>query len=145
MKKVPPVIRQFLARNSGEEAGVIALFQQQTSSKSLFITFNGKSFDLPAIYRRAAAWEINCAFHAHHFDLLHHARRSWPDLANCRLATIEKDLLGMPDRIDDIAGDEIAAAYQAYLRNGNAWPISFILKHNRYDLTSMAKLVLKFA
>lgn len=143
IEKETAVIRQFLARSLCEEAAVVALFQQQASEKSLFITFNGKSFDLPTIYRRATEWGVRCVLHAQHFDLLHHARRSWPDLPDCRLATLETEILGHPPRLDDIAGEEVAAAYQAFLHNSNAWPLSFILRHNRQDLLSMAQLVIK--
>ena len=137
----PPLIRQFLARDATEEAAVIQLFLDLASDKELFITFNGKSFDLPIIYQRAEYHGLPCVLHAHHFDLLHECRRVWQStLPNCQLQTLEQHLLNHPPRSDDIHGEQIPDAYQAFLRNGNAHPLSYILRHNLQDLLSMAEI-----
>lgn len=138
------VIRQFLARDCREEAAIIQLFVEMAAAKSLFITFNGKSFDLPMVYQRAEIHSISCVLHAHHFDLLHESRRIWrTQLDNCQLQTLEQHICDYPPRSDDIPSEKVPAAYEAFLRNGNALPIAQIMRHNVLDLLVMAALLTK--
>ena len=136
------VIRQFLARDYGEEAAVIQLFLELAAEKRLFITFNGVSFDLPFLHHRAETHEIPAVLHAHHFDLLHESRRVWrTQCPNCQLQTLEQHICGHPARIGDIESELIPAAYQAFVRNGNAGQLGQIMHHNKLDLVSMAELL----
>jgi len=138
------VIRQFLARDYGEEAAVIQLFLTLAAEKRFFITFNGASFDLPMLYQRTTAHDIPSVWHAHHFDLLHECRRVWRnELPNCQLQTLEQQICGHPLREDDIPGESIPAVYQAFARNGNAVQMAQIMRHNRQDLVTMADLLTK--
>lgn len=138
------VIRQFLARDYGEEAAVIQLFLALATEKRCFITFNGTSFDLPMLYQRALVHGIPCIWHAHHFDLLQECRRIWrSELPNCQLQTLEQLICGHAPRRDDIPGEDIPAAYQAFVRNGNAAQMALILRHNLQDLLTMMELLTK--
>lgn len=136
------VIRQFLARDYGEEAAVIQLFLELAMEKRLFISFNGVSFDLPFLYHRAETHDIPAVLHAHHFDLLHESRRVWrTQCPNCQLQTLEQHICGHPARTADIESELIPAAYQAFVRNGNAEQLAQIMHHNKLDLVSMAELL----
>ena len=136
------LIRQFLARNADEEAAVIQAFVDLAAAKALLITFNGKSFDLPTLYQRATANGLLCVLHARHFDLLHECRQAWrAGLPNCQLQTLEEHICGHPPREQDIPGEHIPAAYQAFLRNGNALQLAQIMRHNVRDLLTMAELL----
>jgi uncharacterized protein YprB with RNaseH-like and TPR domain len=138
------VIRQFLAREYREEAAIIQLFLETAADKRLFITFNGKSFDLRYLQRRAEVHNISPVLHAHHFDLLHECRRIWrTQLPNCQLQTLEQQICGHPPREDDIPGEAIPATYQTFLLDGNATPIAQIMRHNAQDLVTMAELLTK--
>ncbi len=138
------IIRQFLARDYGEEAAVIQLFLALAAEKRLFITFNGSSFDLPMLAQRAQAHDIPAVWHAHHFDLLHECRRIWrTQLPNCQLQTLEQQICGHPPRSDDIPGESIPTAYQAFVCNGNAYELGLIVRHNQQDLVTMAELLTK--
>ncbi|HEY3377415.1 MAG TPA: ribonuclease H-like domain-containing protein [Armatimonadota bacterium] len=138
------VVRQFLARDYGEEAAVIQLFLELATTKSLFITFNGKSFDLPMVYQRAETLGLPCVLHAYHFDLLHESRRVWrTQLPNCQLQTLEQHICGHPPRSDDIPSELIPATYEGFLRTGNALPLAQIMRHNVRDLLTMAELLPK--
>ena len=74
-------------------------------------------------------------------DLLHEARRIYKkDLPNCKLQTLERHICGR-ERDDDIPGSEIPAAYNEFVRTGNAHKIRSILMHNLYDIFTMADLM----
>ncbi|MHB9131655.1 MAG: ribonuclease H-like domain-containing protein [Armatimonadota bacterium] len=136
------VIRQFLAREYREEAAVIQLFLEMAAEKRFFITFNGRSFDLPYVHQRAAEHNIPSVLHAHHFDLLHESRRIWrKQLPDCKLQTLEQHICGQPPRDGDIPGSEIPAAYHAFVLSGNAHQLAQIMRHNQLDLVTMAELL----
>ncbi|OPZ84518.1 MAG: hypothetical protein BWY76_01808 [bacterium ADurb.Bin429] len=138
------VIRQYLARHYGEEAAVTALFLDLACEKRLFVSFNGKSFDLPYVRTRAAACGIPCALDAAHLDLLHECRRAWKGhLPNCKLQTLEQHICGRPPRVGDIPGAEIPEAYHAYVRTGHSGQMAQIIRHNLMDLVTLAELLVK--
>lgn len=135
------VIRQYLARDYGEEAAVTALFAEEIVDKSLLITFNGKSFDLPYIEARAAAHGVPLIADVAHLDLLHEARRAWRGRTpNHKLQTLERHICGR-DRHDDIPGAEVPEAYHAFVRTGDARDLARIMEHNRLDLLTLADLL----
>ena len=76
-----------------------------------------------------------------HFDLLHECRRAYKDrLPNCRLGTLESEILHQP-RTHDLPGREVPEAYHTWVRTGDARTMVEILRHNHRDLVSMAFLV----
>ena len=136
-------IRQFLARNYAEEAAVVSLFVEECEGKRLLVTFNGKSFDLPYLRVRAAANGIALPPEPPHFDLLHECRRVWRGvLPDCRLQTLESRICGRL-RGGDIPGSEIPEAYHAFVRTGDARQIAEIVRHNMFDLVTMADLMVR--
>ncbi|MFC1582348.1 ribonuclease H-like domain-containing protein [Planctomycetota bacterium] len=137
-------VRQYLARNYAEEKAVIALFADLLQGRSLIVSFNGKSFDLPFIRTRGAANGMQLDTDIPHFDLLHESRRIWKNsLPDCKLQTLEKSICGRI-RHGDIPGDQIPDAYHAYVRTNNAWQIVEILKHNMLDLVTLADIMTHF-
>jgi uncharacterized protein YprB with RNaseH-like and TPR domain len=63
---------------------------------------------------------------------------------NCRLATVERQLLGVL-REDDLPGSEAPAAWLTYLRGGSAANLRRVAHHNAQDLRSLAGLLLYMA
>lgn len=134
-------VRQFFARNYAEEAAVIASFAECFSGRTLLVTFNGKSFDMPYIRARAVANGVPFVHDPRHFDLLHECRRLWRDaLPNCRLQTLETHVCGRV-RSGDIPGDRIPDAYHEYVRSEDAAQIVEVLRHNMLDLVTLADLM----
>ena len=137
------VVRQFFARNYAEERAVLSRSLELLSASKLWVSFNGKSFDLPFLRTRAAAAGLPWELERPHLDLLHAARRAWkgrwPD---CRLQTLERRLCGRA-RKDDIPGAEIPDAYHAFVRTGNAASMAAVLRHNRQDLVTLAELLVR--
>jgi len=136
------VVRQYLARDYSEEAAVIAFFAEVCRGKRLFVSFNGKSFDLPYIQVRAATHHVPLEEQpATHFDLLHECRRVWRGvLPDCRLQTLETWICKR-SRQGDIPSAEIPDAYHDYVRTRDARDLVEILKHNVLDLVTLADLM----
>jgi len=72
-----------------------------------------------------------------HLDLLHPVRRlfgkRWTD---CRLTTVEKNLLGF-HRVDDLPGAEAPVAWFSFLRAGYGEKLIRVVAHNRQDVLSL--------
>ena len=136
------VVKQCFARNYAEERAVISLFLQEAAHRSLLVSFNGKSFDVPYVRVRAVANGAPFSLLLAHLDLLHESRRAWRRrLPDCRLQTLERHICGRL-RHGDIPGSEIPDAYHAYVRTGNAVQMLDVLEHNRFDLATLAELML---
>jgi uncharacterized protein YprB with RNaseH-like and TPR domain len=135
-------VRQLLmTRFAGERALLEALGGALRAHECL-VTFNGKSFDLPLLRGRTRLAGLAWTDDRHlHLDLLHVTRRRLREgWADCRLRTAEEHALGFA-RADDFPGAEVPAAWQRWLRRGDAAPLPRILDHNREDLLSLAGLL----
>ena len=76
-----------------------------------------------------------------HLDLLFPTRRRYRGVwENCRLATIERNALGIV-REDDLPGAEAPAAWLEYLRGGSADKLRRVAAHNHQDVVSLSRLV----
>lgn len=135
------VCRQLLARTYAEEASILDAFAEQARRTPLFVTFNGKTFDVPSLRARAAATGVAFPEPRLHLDLLHVARRRYADtLPDCRLQTLER-ILCRRHRVEDISGADIGRAYHDFVRTGDARELALIVQHNRQDLLTLAELM----
>jgi uncharacterized protein len=107
-----------------------------------FVSFNGKSYDLPLLRNRFILnrlnfdWEQKC-----HIDLLHSSRRFWKRIyVENSLQALEKNVLGFK-RLDDIPGAEIPKLFFDYLRKKSAKNIKPIMQHNVMDILSLVSLI----
>ena len=131
---------QLLARDYAEEEDTIRYFQRRFSSFPAWVTFNGKSFDLPCLRLRCAYYRLPQIQPARHLDLLHLARRHFRGVfADCRLKTLEHRLCGRV-RSDDLDGGLVPYAYHRYVRECDPAWLEPILRHNRDDLITLAEL-----
>ncbi len=135
-------VTQFLLTGFGGEAALLERVQPMLERTAHLVTFNGKSFDLPLLRTRARlAGRPLAADEPPHLDLLHVTRRrlreGWDD---CRLRTAEAQALGF-NRIDDLPGAEVPAAWQRWLQRRDPTLLPRILDHNREDLLSLAALL----
>lgn len=134
-------VHQYLLRDIEEEqAALLATAAHLSGDHPALVTFNGKSFDLPYLADRLAYYGLGAPSEIPHFDMLHFSRRRWKnELPSLRLATIEKEILGV-HRNDDIPGQMVPEFYETYQRTGNCGPLVPILEHNRQDVVSLAML-----
>lgn len=138
-------IRQLLMTTLGAEADMLAEFTRWLADDTVLLSYNGKSYDRPLLSTRyTLARQPDPVLGRAHIDLLHPARRRWRGVwENCRLATIERRVLGVL-REDDLPGSEAPAAWLSYLRGGSAEKLRRVGHHNAQDLRSLIALLEHF-
>ncbi|MCK9556502.1 MAG: ribonuclease H-like domain-containing protein [Candidatus Cloacimonetes bacterium] len=117
--------------------------QELMRERSLLITFNGKSFDVPVLEARLLYHQIWLDLRGmEHLDLLHIARRLWKrKLPSCALETIEFYILGhIRDKELDISGSDVPQTYFNFLTTGDAESIRRVFVHNHHDILHSAAL-----
>ena len=134
------VLHQYLARDYGEEAAILARFAESLGAAHTLLSFNGRTFDWPFVSDRAALHRVSLK-PPPHVDLLHQSRRSFRRIVpDHKLQTLEVFLCNRR-RTGDIPGHAIPAAYHDFVRTGHATQLRDILQHNLLDLVTMAELV----
>lgn len=135
-------VQQYLSTDLKEEKAVLVSFLEDVHASTVFVSFNGRSFDLPFIRSRLFHHGVKSAdLRRNHLDLLHFSRRMWGNqLPNCRLQTLEKCLLGIK-REDDVPSSMVPDFYRTYLQTGNFGPLIPIVEHNRLDVITLAKIL----
>ena len=141
------VVRQVFMRDFNEEMALLADLRQLCEKFKAVASFNGKTFDVPLLENRfVMARQFIDLFDGAHLDLLHHSRRLWRHrLENCKLATLETDILGLTRDQADVPGYFIPSLYRKYLVDGDARTMAGIFYHNELDIVSMAALVISIA
>jgi uncharacterized protein len=139
-------LRQLTTTTMGAETAMLRTFAQWLQPDTVLVSYNGKCYDSPLLktrYRMARLPDPLSGLG--HLDLLHPVRRRWKGVwENCRLATAERELLGVV-REDDLPGSEAPAAWLNYLCGGSALNMRRVLAHNCQDLKSLAGVLLHLA
>ncbi|MGQ9816932.1 MAG: ribonuclease H-like domain-containing protein [bacterium] len=134
---------QYLVRDIKEEPAALIGFLSHINKDSVFITFNGRIFDVPYIRERLAYYSMKGELDKPHFDILSFSRRAWRErVPDCRLTTLEKHLLGI-ERKDDVPSALIPEFYETYIRTKNIGPLIPIIEHNKQDLITLANIFSK--
>lgn len=136
-------IRQLMIATMAAETAMLREFTRWLSPTTVFSSYNGRSYDAPLLktrYRLARQGDPITALD--HIDLLYPTRRRYRGVwENCRLATIERQLLKVV-REDDLPGSEAPAAWLRYLRGGDAVNLRRVAEHNHQDVVTLAQLFL---
>jgi uncharacterized protein YprB with RNaseH-like and TPR domain len=137
-------LRQLTLTTLGAEPAMLDAFATWFEPDDVLVSYNGRSYDAPLLATRyRLARRASPLVPLSHLDLLYPVRRRyrgvWP---NCRLATIERELLGIV-RDDDLPGSEAPRAWRDYLRGGSAADLRRVGAHNRQDLVSLARLLMR--
>lgn len=137
-------IRQLMISTMAAETAMLRTFTGWLSSTTVFSSYNGRSYDAPLLktrYRLARQADPITALD--HIDLLYPTRRRYRGVwENCRLATIERQLLKIV-REDDLPGSEAPSAWLRYLRGGDAVNLRRVVEHNHQDVVTLAQLFLR--
>jgi len=131
------IVEQLFLPDPDAEVNSFDRIMELIKSKSLLITFNGKTFDVPVLESRLLYHQIWLNLREmEHLDLLHIARRLWKNkLPSCALETIEFYVLGhIRDKELDIEGGDIPQTYFQFLMNGDPELIKRIFIHNHHDI-----------
>ena len=139
-------IRQLTITSMAAEAAMLRVFAGWLSADSVLVSYNGKCYDAPLLATRYRLARLPDPLQGlAHLDLLHPVRRQWKSVwDNCRLGTVERQLLGVV-REDDLPGSEAPAAWLNYLRGGSAANLRRVAQHNAQDLKSLAGVLLHMA
>lgn len=132
-------LRQLTITSLAAEHAMLRHFAGWIDPDTVLVSYNGKCYDAPLLATRyRLARMANPLLGLMHVDLLHPVRRRWKGAwENCRLATAERQLLGVV-REDDLPGSEAPAAWLGYLRGGSAVNLRRVAEHNAQDLRSLA-------
>jgi uncharacterized protein len=135
-------IRQWLMTTLAAERDLLTAFADTLRGDIVLASYNGKSYDAPLLATRFRLARMhNPLAGLDHIDLLYPTRRRYKGRwENCRLATIERQVLGIV-REDDLPGSEAPAAWLHYLRGGSARNLWRVADHNRQDLASLGGLL----
>jgi len=135
-------VDQIFLRDPADEALALDRLQQLLETTRVVVTFNGRGFDLPLLQNRSLITRTFLDLDRRpHLDLLPICRRLFrPRLVNCRLVTLERDLLGFT-REGDVEGDQAPRIYNEWLRSGEPGELPLILEHNRLDVALMSPLL----
>ena len=133
------IIQLFLADYPGEPA-MLEELQSLFRDESVYISYNGKSYDSHLINTRL----LMNGFRAKprvEVDLLYTSRRLWKNiLANCRLESIESEILSIK-RGPDIPGSQIPDVWFDFLKKGETEKLERVFSHNLQDIYSLALLL----
>jgi uncharacterized protein len=132
---------QLLLPDHPAEPGLLARLATHIPADAWLVTYNGRGFDWPLLVARYRMARLPAPAHAGHLDLLPFVRRVFRHrMADARLRTVETDLLGTI-RHGDVDGWQIPGLYLDFLRGGEAWPLIDVVRHNREDVRSLARLL----
>lgn len=135
-------IRQLLITTMAAEAAMLDTFAQWLSPRTVLSSYNGRCYDSPLLKTRYRLARRPCPITPlDHVDLLFPTRRRYRGVwENCRLATIERELLKIV-REDDLPGSEAPAAWLNFLRGGSAINLRRVAAHNHQDVVTLARLM----
>ena len=143
-------LTQYLAPSPPDEAALLELVLDDIDPRGadpMLVTYNGRTFDAPFLDGRATMHRMRGGFEAlRHVDLLHASRTVYRGaLVNCRLATVEAEVMRLARHEDEVDGSQVPAWYFRFLRSGDARALWPIVEHNAVDVISLAALTGRLA
>ncbi|MBI3737105.1 ribonuclease H-like domain-containing protein [Candidatus Sumerlaeota bacterium] len=139
------LLHQYFMEDYTEEAALVEAVDAELGEAEALVSYNGRCFDAPLIQAR---WRMNRRepqFPPLHLDLLHSSRRLWRGrLADCRLGTIEREILGIM-RFSDVESAAIPQLYFDYLKGIRRERMLPVLDHHAQDIISLGALLNHFA
>lgn len=135
-------IRQLMTTTLAAETAMLEAFASWLQPGTVLVSYNGRSYDAPLLKARYRLARLPCPITPlAHLDLLHPVRRRYRgQWENCRLATVERQLLRVL-REDDLPGSEAPRAWRDYLQGGPATDLRRVLAHNHTDVRSLLQLL----
>ncbi len=132
---------QLLLPDHPAEPGLLARVASHLPADAWLVTYNGRGFDWPLLVARWRMVRSAPPPLAGHLDLLPFVRRVLRHrLSDARLRTVETEVLGT-FRIGDVDGWQIPGRFLDFLRGAPAEPLLDVVRHNREDVRSLARLL----
>ena len=152
-------IHLFFARDIGEEIAICEHLRKKILPRfRCFVSYNGKSFDIPYLASRFLYFfdqnpmirqndtpykDVNTKFH--HIDLYHQCRRKFKgQFYDYTLTTIEQKLLNW-ERENELPSSLVGMCYRKYLKNPKRYVglVKECIEHNYYDIYSLPFILKK--
>ncbi len=134
-------VRQLVLPDHADEPALLDRLAGAIPFDAWLVTYNGRSFDWPLLESRFRLHGQGPPAHAGHLDLLPLARQMWRHrLSDARLSTVEAGVAGV-QRTGDLPGALIPERYFRFLRTGQGWLLCDVVRHNRQDIASLARLL----
>jgi len=149
----------FLARELEEEIAICDhLRKELLPNFKCFITYNGKTFDIPYIANRFLYYfdknpmisgdeipyeNVNTKYH--HIDLYHNCRRKFKgNFLDYTLTNMERELLNL-ERKNKLPSNLVGTCYRKYLKNPEKYIglIKECIEHNYYDIYALPLILRK--
>jgi len=139
-------VRQLFLTTMAAEAAMLETFARWLQPDTVLVSYNGRCYDTPLLATRYRLARLaNPLASLRHLDLLFPVRRRYRGVwENCRLATIERQLLGVV-REDDLPGSEAPRAWRDFLQGGSSRNLCRVVEHNDQDLRSLSALLVRMA
>jgi hypothetical protein len=132
---------QLILPDQPNEPAMLALIEAHIPASAWLVTYNGRGFDWPLLVTRYRMARRDPPAHAGHLDLLPFVRRVFRHrMTDARLRTVETELLGV-ERHENVEGWQIPGRYLDFLRLGIVEPLIEVVRHNREDVRSLARLL----
>lgn len=133
-----PTIIQWLAENDNDEYALLYEFIKFCNNYSYLIHYNGSTFDLPFITRKAKLY--NLEFSSSEYESIDIYRLIKPckhifNLQDCKLKTVEKYM--NIHRKDIYTGGELINQYINFQKSNSDTIKNNLLQHNLDDLTGL--------
>lgn len=136
-------IELIFARNPFEEDAMLLHFYEKTKRYNEIVTYNGRTFDYPALDERLVGNMMPYELPQKHSDLYNimclSGTRKRHNLKSLKLHKLY-ELFG--DKREDVMGCEIPLLYSNWALNGQPRVIEKDIEHNILDLVTMAALYL---
>jgi len=134
-------VRQLWLPDQAAERTLLDALEASLPPTACLVTYNGRTFDWPLLVARYRLHRRPPPPLGGHLDLLPVARQLWRHrLADARLVSVEAGVAHL-QRHEDLPGALVPDRYFAYLRDGAAWPLLAIGRHNREDVVTMGRLL----
>ncbi len=143
IKKDSFILTQYFIEEMNQECILYDILENIFKETELFISYNGKSFDIPLLQSRLILQrKLTNIKEIAHLDLLPIARRLWKTMVDSfSLSCIEYKLL---DKIrnceEDVPGYLIPDLYAQYQQDGNPEKLIPVFYHNEDDISSLLSL-----
>lgn len=136
------LLSQLIIRDPGEEPAMLLHLMNSIDDDTIFVSFNGKSFDIPLLQNRLIINRLPKKLREHqHLDMLHISRKLWRrSLDSCALKDLETAIIKFERTSEDVPGWMIPDIYFAFLRTGEPSGLKEVVYHNSQDILSLAAL-----
>ena len=133
---------QYFLESPANESAMLAALIQDAAGTDTFVTYNGKSFDIPLLRSRFILNRMeNILDDYFHADLLHITRKIYKFfLPERNLGVVEKEILHFTRDEIEVPGWMVPEIYAEFLQNHDPEPIKRVLYHNQIDILSLAAL-----